>query len=276
MPLAQGLHPERREEHRGSVRFPQSRRDGQGGGKEHRGRLARTVVLPERGERPGERARPVEVPGIQVALKFPQCALGAGLGAGRERPLPGPQDHGSPPVPAVEGVAVVAHVALVLGLVGRQVLALGCGAHLGVRDGQVDLLAAAAVRAGPPAQRDLVVDQLVQFVAGEVAAAAALGTGFPVGVQEAFTLALLVLAVVVVLDLAVVVEAFVRRMRVPGLLHLGQREDRFAVRLCGGLAEQGGAGGVGSLEAVPVQAALGVLVVEEVHEAVRGAAFWRP
>src|SRR5271157_1268146 len=76
----------------------------------------------------------------------------------------------APAVPPVQRVAVVAHVALVFGLVGREVHARGGGTHLGVGDVQRDRLTARAVRAGPPAEGDLVVDQVVELVVIVVAA----------------------------------------------------------------------------------------------------------
>src|SRR5207245_1994923 len=141
--------------------------------------------------------------------------LRPGFGARRERPVPRPHHDRGPAVPPVQRVAVVAHVALVLGLVGREVRARGAGTHLGVGDIQRDRLTARAVRAGPPAEGDLVVYQVIELVLIVVAAPV------PGGVVVVVFLFLVVIVVVVP-------RVAVGRPGVPCLLHLGERQHRLA------------------------------------------------
>jgi hypothetical protein len=61
----------------------------------------------------------------------------------------------------------------------------------------------------------------------------------------------------------------VRGPCVPGLLHFGERQHCLAPGLLRGGAQQRGAPRVGTFDPVPVQAPLGVLVVQQVHEPLR-------
>jgi hypothetical protein len=142
------------------------------------------------------------------------------------------------------------------------VCARGGGTHLGVGDVQRYRLAARAVRAGPPAEGDLVVDQLVELVVIVVAAPAPGDAAVVVGPLVVF-----ILLVVIV----VVVPRFADGgPGVPRLLHLGERQHRLTPGTLRGGAQQRGALCVSSLEPVPAQALLRVLVVEQKDQPVRG------
>ena len=91
-------------------------------------------LFPERRERICRGTGAIQVAGLDAVAELVERPLRSGLGARRERSVPRPHDNRGPPVPPIQRVAVVAHVALVLGLVGRQVDARGGGAHLVVGD----------------------------------------------------------------------------------------------------------------------------------------------
>src|SRR5207244_422679 len=165
----------------------------------------RPDLLPERRERLRRGPCARHVAGVDALAEFLQRPLRSGFGARRERPVLGPDDNGGPPVPPVQRVAVVAQVALVLGLVGRQLRARGGRAHLVVGHVQRDRFAAGAVWVGPPAEGDLVVDQVGELIVGGV-----------------LVLVLVVVVVVVVPPVAA------GRLYVPVLLPLVAREHGVA------------------------------------------------
>ena len=166
------LHPERLQQHRRRPGSAQARRHMQRRIQQSRLRSDRP---PERRERLRSGTSPFQVSGLDPGVQFRQRPLRPGFGARRERPLPRPHHDRRPAIPPVQRVAVVAHVALVLGLIGRQVRARGGGTHLGVGDVQRYRLAASAVRAGPPAEGNLIVDQVVELVLVIVAAPVPVG-----------------------------------------------------------------------------------------------------
>ena len=122
-------------------------------------------------------------------------------------------------------------------------------------------LAARAVRAGPPAEGDLVVDQIIELVVIVVAA--------PVPGCVVVAVPLLVVVLLLVVIVVVVPRITAGRPGVPCLLHLGERQHRLAPGTLRGGAQQRGAFCVSAFEPVPVQAPLGVLVVQQVDEPVR-------
>src|SRR5260370_36162729 len=136
-------------------------------------------------------------------------------------------------VPAIQGVAPVAHVALVLRGIGLEVTRRSGRAHLGAVHPQRGLLKPGTVRPGPVGERYLGVNQLLNLVLGVVAAAV--------------VIVVLVFVVVIVpappipVVVVVVLEGAVRR------LDVGQREDDLAVRPVRCFAQQGHATGVGAL-----------------------------
>jgi hypothetical protein len=102
--------------------------------------------------------------------------------------------------------------------------------------------------AGPPAEGDLVVDQFIELKVGGVLTRAA--------VTVVLVLVLVLVVVVLVPPVAVGWQG------VPGLLHLGECQHRLAPGLLRRSAHQRRPLRVGALEPAPVQAPLGVLVVE--------------
>ena len=145
--------------------------------------------------------------------------------------------------PAVDRIAPVAHVGLVLGVERLQL-----GRRLRVED-LVLVGVAAALRLAlphPVAQLDLGVDQVPQ--AG--------GGGLLVEV---------LLLLVVSPDASVHLRVHLRHGR-PGFAHLRQGQENLAVELPRGLLQGRGADGVGVLETLPGESPLGVLMVEEIDE----------
>ncbi len=232
------LDPERLKQHRRRLGSVQATRHSQRHTQQLRLRPRR---LPERRQRLRRATRARHIIPLDAVTEFVQRPARPSLGARRERPLPRPHHDRCPPIPPIHRVAVVAHVALVLGLVGLQVRARSGGTDLMVRDVQRDRLTT-IVLVSPPAQGDLVVDQRPQFVV--------LGDLF-----------------VVVGDLVVV--GTVIRVGVPGLPHLRQRQHRLAPGLLRRGAHQRGPLCVDTLEPTPAQAALRVLVVKQEHKSIR-------
>src|SRR5205814_7125770 len=121
--------------------------------------------------------------------------------------------------------------------------------------------AARAIRAGPPAEGDLIVDQLIELVVIAVAA--------PVPGDAVAVVVLLVFILLLAVIVVVVPRFAVGGPGVPRLLHLGERKHRLTPGTLRGGAQQRGALRVSSLEPVPAQALLGVLVIEQKDQPVR-------
>jgi hypothetical protein len=168
----------------------------------------------------------------------------------------GPHDHRSPVVPAIQRVAPVAHIALVLRGIRLEAACRGGCAHLiGVHE-QRGLLQAGTVWPGPAGKGDFSVDQVLNVV---LAFAAALVTGV-----------LAIVFVVVVIPVPILV-AFASRERAVRCLDVGERENGFTACFAGGAPQQGRLARVRAFQPLPVQPPGRVLVVEEVDEPVRRA-----
>jgi hypothetical protein len=79
----------------------------------------------------------------------------------------------------------------------------------------------------------------------------------------------LIVFILVVVIVVVVPRITAGRPGVPCLLHLGERQHRLAPGTLRGGAQQRGALGVNAFEPTPIQAPLGVLVIEQVDQPVR-------
>ncbi len=183
-----------------------------------------------------------------------QRPAGGGLGAVGEGLLAGPDDDRRAVVPAVQCVAPVAHIALVVRGVGLEVVCPGGRTHLVLADVQRGRFQPVAVRSCPVRKRDRGLDQLLDLVVGRV-------------------VSVLVLSILIVVPVApaLVPVVVVRLVRAVRGLDVREREDGFVPSPLGRCLQQGAAGGVGALQPAPAQRSRGVLVVEEVDEPVRRA-----
>ena len=117
---AQVLDPERGQEHRRGARVVHGEGGGQGGGEQVRGPFqAADGAGPERREGGGA-AGGVRPGGAGEGGQLLRRPARRCLGPVGEAVVAWPDDDGGAPVPAVQGVAVVAHVPLVVRGVGRQ------------------------------------------------------------------------------------------------------------------------------------------------------------
>ncbi len=172
-------------------------------------------AVPERLERRHGGLRARYVAGQRHLCERVKSPGGRRFGAVGEGLLAGPHDNGRPVVPAVERVAPVAHVALVLRGIGLEVIRPGGRAHLVGADVQRGRFQPVAVRAGPVRERDVDVDQFLDIVVG-----------------RAVRVLVLVLVVLIPVALSVPV-AVIRLVGAVRRLDVGEREDSLVPRPLG-------------------------------------------
>jgi hypothetical protein len=142
-----------------------------------------------------------------------------------------------------------------MGKVGRG----NRGADLGVVHPQRDRLHGLPRSVDPGLQCRAPVHELLELVV----------LGVRLGVVFVVLVFVIVLPAVPTTRLAIAPPVAVTLEGAPDLVDIGEAEDELAVGLDGCFAERGGAPNVVALQAAPVQRPLGVLVLEEIHQAVR-------
>jgi hypothetical protein len=178
---------------------------------------------------------------LQHVRQRPRCRRAC---ADDEGALAGPEHDRAAVIPAVDRVAPVAHVAGVLALEWAEVVGWAGIAKLLLADEQREC--GWFPGAGRASQLDLAVDQIrrLEFVVGTVVFAVEL--------------------LVVIVPFGVFRMAFA----FPRLVHVGLREQDLTVEPLRRRAQRRRARRVGALEQVPAKPARGVLVIEQIDEAV--------
>ncbi len=242
---AERLQPEGPQQHRRQLRLVDDPCDAHHLGEEALGLNLRGDPVPQRRQRSSCLSGGYRVAVPYSGREFVERPRRGRLGLHNESPAPRPHDDGAAVVPAVQRVAPVAHVSLVLGQIWLQLAGRCAGADLVVSDGEADLLHA-SVRRDPAVEHDVGLDHLLEVVVAD-----------PVVVE------------IVVVPAAPATVAALRLVGTPRFVDVRQRKRVVALGALCRRSEQCRARRIVAFQARPVQATARVLVIEQIDQATR-------